>query len=127
MELEVVSPRRTLWEKSFILHEENLRGGPGRERLSRHYYDLDALMRSGAYDPTLFEAVKKQRAITYGYTWVDYEHLGIEGMLLLPPDADSYRKWEADYNRMKSMLYGEVDEFSTIVERIRTFLASLQG
>ncbi len=122
VELEVVSPRRTLWEKAFILHEENLRGGPNRERLSRHYYDIDALMRSGAYDPALFEQVKRLRAITYGYTWVDYDNLGIKDMLLVPPDETCYLKWKSDYERMSTMIYGNVDDFSTIISRIRAFL-----
>ena len=64
--LQVVSPKRTFWEKAFILHEENVRGGPSKPRLARHYYDLDALIRNDMYDGSLFEQIKQQRAVNYG-------------------------------------------------------------
>ena len=122
--LRVVSPKRTFWEKAFILHEENVRGGPSKPRLARHYYDLDALIRNDMYDNSLFEQIKQQRAVNYGYSWIDYEHLGPSDMNILPPDDHSYQSWARDYIQMKPMLFGEVEEFAVIVQRIRNFVES---
>lgn len=119
--LQVVSPKRTLWEKAFILHEENARGGPSKPRLARHYYDLDALIGRDLYDESLFDPIKRQRAVNYGYSWIDYEHLELSDMSILPPDDHSYQAWARDYALMKPMLFGEVEEFSSIMQRLRNF------
>lgn len=119
---QVVSPKRTFWEKAFILHEENVRGGPSKPRLARHYYDLDAQIRSDMYDNSLFEQIKQQRAINYGYSWINYEHLSPADMNILPPDDRSYQSWARDYIQMKPMLFGEVEEFVVIIQRIRNFV-----
>lgn len=122
--LQVVSPKRTFWEKAFILHEENVRGGPSKPRLARHYYDLDALIKNGMFDGSLFEQIKQQRAVNYGYSWIDYDHLSPSDMHILPPDDHSYQSWARDYAQMKPMLFGDTEEFSTIVKRIRDFVES---
>lgn len=122
--LQVVSPKRTFWEKAFILHEENVRGGPSKPRLARHYYDLDALIKNGMFDGSLFEQIKQQRAVNYGYSWIDYDHLSPSDMHILPPDDHSYQSWARDYAQMKPMLFSNTEEFSTIVKRIRDFVES---
>lgn len=122
VELLAVSPERTFWEKAFLLHEENVRGAPVRPRQARHYYDLDSLARHGMFDAGLFEPIKRQRALNYGYSWVDYESLEPFGMKVLPDDDIRYQAWAKDYELMKPMLFGEVEEFETIMQRLRHFI-----
>ncbi len=79
------------------------------------------------YDGSLFEQIKQQRAVNYGYSWIDYEHLSPSDMNILPPDDHSYQAWVRDYVQMKPMLFGEVEEFTVIVQRIRDFVESEFG
>jgi len=48
-DVRTLAPRRTFWEKAFLLHEETRRPAdkPRRRRLARHYYDLWSLIRKG--------------------------------------------------------------------------------
>lgn len=124
--LRAVSPSRTLWEKAFILHEENTRGLPSKPRLARHYYDLDALIRQGHFDASLFDSVRQLRALNYRRAWVNYDTLTLDKMCILPPDEKCYRAWERDYQEMRVMFFGEVEDFSSIIERIRQFFSQLQ-
>ncbi|PNC30364.1 hypothetical protein CXU17_05800 [Akkermansia muciniphila] len=53
---------------------------------------------------------------------INYEHLSPSDMHILPPAYHSYQSWARDYIQMKPMLFGEVEEFTVIVQRIRDFV-----
>ncbi len=124
--LRAVIPQRTLWEKAFILHETNTRAvnepdSPIRERLARHYYDLDALISSGCYDESLFREVANKRSLAYKYKWVDYDSLTPATMNMIPPSASRFLEWERDYNNMAPMLRHTPEPFRDIIQRISHF------
>lgn len=130
--VRAVIPQRTLWEKAFILHETNTRAAnepdsPIRERLARHYYDLDALISSGCYDEGLFREVADKRSLAYKYKWVDYDSLTPASMNIIPLSDSRFLEWERDYNNMASMLRHEPEPFRVIVQRISLFWNGLAG
>lgn len=130
--VRAVVPQRTLWEKAFILHETNTRAAnepdtPIRERLARHYYDLDALISSGCYDESLFREVADKRALSYKYKWVDYGSLTPASMNIIPLSDARFQEWERDYNNMAPMLRHNPEPFRDILQRISLFWNALAG
>ena len=125
LQLNAVLPSRTLWEKAFIIHENNTRAARDPEfaipgRLARHYYDLDSLIRNGCYDASLFPDVCRQRDVNYHYGWTDYDRLTPAAMNIAPPD-NRMPEWKADYAKMQPMLRHEPEPFETLLDRILRF------
>ncbi len=118
-EVKTVAPSRTLWEKAFILHEENTRNParPIKERLARHYYDLDCLIAKGNVDLTLFTDVAHARKLYHWQTWVDYDTIKPNELQLIP-EGKQYQAWEQDFAHTCSMIFGSFDSFEEIVGRI---------
>ncbi|MBX2900270.1 MAG: nucleotidyl transferase AbiEii/AbiGii toxin family protein [Cyclobacteriaceae bacterium] len=105
--INTVLPKRTFWEKAFLLHE--LFQKPVEEmkllRLSRHWYDLDCLMNAGfgkeaMEDKELFTAIRNHRKIFTKVAGIDYDSLLPEGFNLSPPDAKK-EEWSKDYEVMR--------------------------
>ncbi|MEG1257859.1 MAG: nucleotidyl transferase AbiEii/AbiGii toxin family protein [Akkermansia sp.] len=119
--VQTVSPARTLWEKAFILHEENSRDTqrPLKERLARHYYDLDCLIQKSFVDLSLFREVAHTRKLYHCQTWVDYDKIKPSDLILVPK-GDQYQAWKYDYEHTDSMIFGQHDSFASIVERLGT-------
>jgi len=69
IEVHVVSPKRTFWEKCMLLHEETFRPNDKKKRkrfLARHYYDVFCLIKAGvaeeaAKDIELFKRIAAHR------------------------------------------------------------------
>lgn len=120
-EVMTVSPARTLWEKSFILHEENSRETPRplKERLARHYYDLDCLIRKGFVDLSLFQEVAHTRKLYHAQTWIDYDTIKPSDLILVP-EGNQYQTWKYDYEHTDSMIFGNHDSFDAIVKRLKS-------
>ncbi len=118
-EVKTVSPSRTLWEKAFILHEENTRtpARPIKERLARHYYDLDCLITKGNVDLTLFADIAHARKLYHWQTWVDYDTITPYNLQLIP-EGTQYLAWKQDFDHTCSMIFGSFDSFEEIVNRI---------
>jgi len=81
--IRTVVPRRTFWDKAMLLHEETYRPvvkAARKTRMSRHYYDVWAMIRGGVAehamaDDGLFERVAAYRVAFFGYSWMDYSTL----------------------------------------------------
>jgi hypothetical protein len=94
-EVRAVMPRRTFWEKAFLLHEETFRSPDGRRRkeyMARHYYDLYRLIQAGvaadaATDKELFTRIVEHRRIYFRYACVDYATMTPGRLRLVPADA----------------------------------------
>lgn len=122
--VRTVLPKRTFWEKALLLHEENSR--PEREirdRLSRHYYDLWAMIVKGVADEALedvdlFNKVVEHRKVFYKIGSLDYS-LMAKGSLSICPSAERRSAWEKDYNDMKAeMFHGKPPSFEEVLEVI---------
>ena len=123
--IHTVSPRRTFWEKTMLLHEENSRpaGKPPKQRLSRHYYDLWCLIRKGIAaeamaDCALFAQVLAHRNVFFRQSWVDYDTITPRA-LRLTPQADWISAWQGDYESMRrEMFFGMPPTFGEVLAAI---------
>ena len=126
--VRAVAPRRTFWEKAFLLHEETFRppGKPRRRVLARHYYDLWSLITKGVAeqalaDPGLFDRVAEHRQAFFRYGWMDYMTCRPGAFRLLPPDSQ-LADWKRDYDAMQAeMFFGQVPSFEEILQVVSEF------
>lgn len=126
--VRAVAPRRTFWEKAFLLHEETCRpqDKPRRRQLARHYYDLWSLIRKGVgeealTDPGLFDRVAEHRQVFFPYGWMDYTTYRPGAFRLIPPDSQ-HGAWKRDYEAMQGeMFFGEVPSFDEILAVVFEF------
>lgn len=132
--VRTVAPRRTFWEKAFLLHEETFRprDKPRKRPLARHYYDVWRLITKGVAaqalgDAGLFDRVAEHRQIFFRQNWVDYTTFHRGMLRLLPPDHQ-LAEWEQDYNAMRGeMFFGEVPTFAEVLRVVGEFERQFNG
>lgn len=131
--VRVLDPRRTFWEKATILHEiahrDEAIGFP--QRYSRHYYDLAVLSRSdigvrAARNADLLAAVARFKSVFFYSGRARYD-LAKPGTLRLMFPAYRREAIAADYREMQPMLFGNVLSFDEICERITELEAQVNG
>lgn len=127
-EIQTLKARRTFWEKAALLHEENCdssRKAIGL-RLSRHYYDLWALIEAGIgeealADGLLFQDVVAHRQCFFPRTGVDYATMQ-PGSLRIGPSPAHLPTWKRDYEEMRvAMFYNESPDFDEILRVVNEF------
>jgi len=124
-----VLPRRTFLEKVFLLHEE-FQKNPDEmraERLSRHLYDVEAIMdtdhgKEALEDEELFMDIIHHRKHLTKISGIDYEkHL--PGSINLVPPEDSIKQWQDDYRAMQeSMIHGDSVSFDKLIDRMKELM-----
>lgn len=114
---------RTFWEKAIILHGIVMHGlRPGRERLSRHYYDFARIADKA---PSVIESTHLLvRAAEYGsrlFQMPRPREVGDvrPGTLRLVPDAPTIQQLERDYASMREMFFDEPPSFEAIVATVQ--------
>lgn len=126
-ELTIVEPRKTFLEKAFLLHEEFSKTDRAQirtERMSRHLYDLVAMMRDNVLkdalnDHDLYENLIAHRKKYIGAAWADYSTLTHQTISFLPP-KHILAAYERDYEEMKrEMIYGEDLSFEELMKQIK--------
>jgi hypothetical protein len=126
-ELAIVEPRKTFLEKAFLLHEEFSKADKTQiriERMSRHLYDLVAMMRDNVLkdalnDHQLYENLITHRKRYIGAVWADYSTLPHHTISFLPP-AHILAAYEQDYEEMRrEMIYGETLSFGELMAQIK--------
>ncbi len=132
-----VDPVRTFWDKIVILHglrgwfehRGELRGGG--QRVSRHYYDIDRLMRGELGDRALADLAMAQDCVGHARMFFnrpdyDLKSAAIGSFALLPHD-DMLDQLRRDYAAMQVMIFGEVPAFAAVmasVERLESTINS---
>ncbi len=120
-----VLPKRTFLEKVFLIHEE-FQKNPGElraERLSRHLYDVEAIMdtnhgKEALTDQKLYVDIINHRQHLTKISEIDYDKHLPGSINLIPPD-DSIGEWENDYRSMQeNMIYGESLTFKELTVRM---------
>lgn len=121
-----VNPERTFLEKLFLLHEEFQK--PDDEirvdRLSRHLYDVEMLMRTeyaeiALTNKELYNDIIEHRSIYTKISNIDYNGHQHKTLNPLPPDT-VIENWRRDYQRMQEeMIYGASLPFDKLIERIK--------
>lgn len=130
-EVRAISAERTFWEKATILHREAYRSGLIPQRYSRHYYDLYKLARSPFRDSSLANIdllgdVLEFKERFYPSKWARYD-LAVPGSFKLLPSEAQFPELERDYQDMQIMLFGDVPEFSSILDELRNLEAQINS
>lgn len=131
--VRVLAAERTFWEKVTLIHAENHRpsSSPPRDRLSRHYSDIAAISRSeiGARaidDLKMLVDVVAHKRIFFRSAWANYDGAN-PGTLALVPNQDLEKYLRSDYEQMREMFFGEVEDFDHILESIRNLESKING
>ena len=112
--------------KATLIHAECQRGlRAGADRLSRHWYDLVKLAghesgQKAVLNHDLFKDVVKHKSIFFNASYANYDQ-GLQGKLVLIPNADSLGALKKDYQQMviSGMLYGTILDFDSMIDLIR--------
>ncbi|MCK9329081.1 MAG: nucleotidyl transferase AbiEii/AbiGii toxin family protein [Candidatus Cloacimonetes bacterium] len=125
IEVEILRPDRTFWEKATILHAENSRNEPSRiekrNHLSRHIYDLVKLFNSEygkmAIDNLdLLNDVVKHKSTFYKDNKADYPNATPQAIKIVPtPELN--QSFKLDYEDMaKSMIIGNPPSYEELLQ-----------
>jgi hypothetical protein len=111
-----------------LLHEELCRPADRKRkgRLSRHYYDLWCLIKSGeaakaAADPALFASVAAHRKMFFHLGWMDYSTMVPGALRIVPPEAQ-LDYWREDYaSTGDTLIFGKAPSFDEIMKVVGDF------
>ena len=122
-EINVVVPERTFLEKVCLLHEDFSKPSEQIrvERMSRHIYDLARMIdtpiaENALKNKDLFQSIVAHRRMFIAMKDFDYETLSPKTINIIPPES-VIAKWEDDYNKMQTMIYGKSLSFSEIIDK----------
>ncbi len=129
----VINAERSFWEKATILHQEAHRPTDKKPllRYSRHYYDLykmamHPVRNSALSSQNLFADVVNFKMRFYPCAWAHYESAK-PGTLLLLPDDDCRKRLQDDYLAMREMIFGNVPDFSEIMDVLGRLADEING
>ena len=129
VDIPCVLPKRTFLEKVFLLHEE-FQKNPDEmraDRLSRHLYDLEAMMdtehaRQALEDEDLYLDIIHHRKHLTKISGINYDKHMPGTLNLVPPDA-SIKQWQDDYREMQeSMIHGDSVSFDKLIDRMKELM-----
>ena len=131
-EINVVVPERTFLEKVCLLHEEFSKPNEQVrvERMSRHIYDLarmidTSIAENALKNKDLFQSIVAHLRMFIAMKDFDYDTLKPATINIIPPKS-VIAKWEDDYNKMQTMIYGKSLSFSDIIDKITLFNEKLK-
>jgi hypothetical protein len=128
-----VDPVRTFWDKVLILHSLRrsfedrgvLRGGG--QRVSRHYYDLDRMLRTeigqrATMNLTMAEDCGRHERMFFKRTG---QSTAVPGSFALVPPAPMLDLLRLDYQAMAVMIFGTMPSFDSVIASIVTLEATV--
>ncbi len=124
--ITTVNPERTFLEKVFLLHEEFQKpiNKIRVDRMSRHLYDIERLMRTDFFDlalrsKDLYQDIVNHRKSITAIRGIDYTLHQPKTINPIPPD-EIIKEWEVDYAEMcEAMIYGDKLPFEELMSRIK--------
>ncbi len=125
VDVKVVRPERTFWEKITILHQEanrpNTKNIP--HRYSRHYYGVYQIIHSQYYGNAIKEIQLLEKVVNfkkgfYPNNSAKYEE-AMQGNLKLVPDEYRFTELKNDYSAMEEMLFGNIPKFEDILLKLK--------
>ena len=129
--VNVISARRTFWDKATILHHEAHRpaDSPQPKGYSRHYYDLAKLAESAIKvealeDRELLASVVEYKQRFYPRGWAKYDRARAGSFRLLP-EGHVLTSVERDYSQMRNMFFGDVPDLGAILQTLRELEAEI--
>jgi len=122
--VSVVAPERTFLEKVCLLHEEFSKQDERIRvnRMSRHLYDIVRMLSTQIVEKALnntdlYKSIIAHRRMFIAMKDFDYDTLLPKTINIVPPEF-VIAKWEEDYNKMQTMIYGEYIPFNRLIDRI---------
>lgn len=124
-----VDAERTFWDKIIILHglrnwfdrRGALRGGG--QRVSRHYYDVYQLLKSGTGKVALANPELGRDCVRHARMFFNSPDLGLvmasPGTFSLMPAESMTADLRRDYTAMSGMIFSEIPSFDAVLESIR--------
>lgn len=90
--------------------------------MSRHYYDLFAMVDSSIYKEalksiSLLEHVSEHKSLFFKANWANYEEAKPGGLRLVPRD-EQMNDLKSDYRQMQEMFFDEPPAFEDIIEKL---------
>jgi Nucleotidyl transferase AbiEii toxin, Type IV TA system len=132
-----VDAERTFWDKIIILHglrnwfdrRGALRGGG--QRVSRHYYDVYQLLKSGTGKVALANPELGRDCVRHARMFFNSPDLGLTtadpGTFALTPPEPMIADLSRDYTAMSGMIFGEVPSFDAVLASIKEVEIQLNG
>ena len=124
--VRVLAAERTFWEKATILHmiHNYPEGKNVPSRMSRHYYDLFAMVDTPIYEKSLekidlLKDVSEHKSLFFKANWANYEEAKPGGLKLMPREKQ-VSQLKADYRQMQEMFFEDPPSFETILEKLKT-------
>ncbi len=127
IEVEILRPDRTFWEKATILHAENSRNEPSRiekrNHMSRHIYDLVKLYNSEygkmAIDNLeLLADVVRHKSTFYKDNRSDYQNATPQNIKIVPT-SELNHNFKVDYEDMaQSMIIGNPPTYEELIKSL---------
>lgn len=128
--VHVLAPERTFWEKATLVHAENNRPEPKTgARVARHYGDVASLTaheigaRALAQIQLLPQVAHEKERYFY-QAWARYSDAA-QGRLRLVPPPKHEQVLRRDYDQMKEMYHGGPLSFDAILERLAKLEATV--
>ena len=120
--VRVLGGERTFWEKATILHAIS-NGSKLRARMSRHYYDVFAMVNSPIFNKAienidLLIKVAEHKALFFKDNKARYD-LAKPGSLRLMPQDEHVSQLNADYQQMQEMFFEDPPLFESILEKLK--------
>jgi hypothetical protein len=120
-----VVPERTFLEKICLLHEEFSKPGEHIRvnRMSRHIYDIARILETPIVEnalnnKNLYQSIIAHRRMFIAMKGFDYDTLIPATINIIPPES-MISKWEEDYHKMRTMIYGKTLIFNEIIDKIK--------
>lgn len=131
--VRVLAVERTFWEKATILHAwyHFPQTKPLPERQSRHYFDLAKLCEKGhsrraLAKPDLLRAVAEHKSVFFRSPPAKYEE-AVPGGLRLVPTPSRRKELEADYAKMRLMIFGDVPPLNHVFDVLAELEREING
>jgi hypothetical protein len=121
-----VVPERTFLEKICLLHEEFAKKEQEKirvNRMSRHLYDIVRMLDTPIAEKALnnnelYKSIIAHRRMFIAMKDFNYDTLLPATVNIIPPE-NVIAKWEDDYKKMQTMMYGETPSFETMINKIK--------
>jgi len=123
--VSVVASERTFLEKICLLHEEFSKQDERIRvnRMSRHLYDIARILDTQIAEKALnnndlYKSIIAHRQMFIAMKNFDYDTLLPKAINIIPPEF-VVAKWEEDYSKMQTMIYGEYIPFNKLIDKIK--------
>ncbi|ENY54014.1 Hypothetical protein, DUF1814 family [Metamycoplasma alkalescens 14918] len=128
IEVKMVAPIRTFFEKLLILHRECNRPEKNKhpKRYSRHFYDVYQMLQTEIKNESLtnFDLLKKIidfKKNFYPSNFANYDDI-LKGNITIVPNKESIEYFSKDYEQMKFMIFEQpVVTFKKIIDTLREY------